>query len=429
MKKIQMKNELQALAKHWAIEPTAMQGVNATFREVQAGLSLFAQKPLANTFTTTIRDGVAVIPVHGVITPRSDLFTFLMGGTALDILARDIQAALDNDEVHAILLDVDSPGGVAVGPSEMADIIHRANDWKPVWAYVGRNCCSAAYWIASATGKIVAHKTALLGSIGVVSSISVQEKPDADGYKQIEIVSTNAKNKRPDPRTPEGEATIRSELDALESEFIQSVAKYRNKDIEYVKTEFGQGGVLMGDKAVQVGMADSISDYETTLKTLSNQTNQKGENSMDAKAKKTEQLVISKEKIAALRAEGAKAERKRLLDLDAVAVAGHEDLLAKAKADPTMTAEKLALEIVKAEKAKGGEFLNGLKKAANSLPQVKPSTKPVAKRSGATPRERAENEWATNPAVREEFDGDKAAFIAYSVAKEKGQIKIQTKGE
>ena len=51
-----------------------------------------------------------------------------MGGTALDILARDIQAALDNDEVHAILLDVDSPGGVAVSPSEMADVIRRASE-------------------------------------------------------------------------------------------------------------------------------------------------------------------------------------------------------------------------------------------------------------------------------------------------------------
>ncbi len=244
------KAELQTIAKHWAIEPTAIQGVAAIFREVQSGLSLFAQKPLAHTYTPTIRDGVAIIPVHGVITPRFDLFTLLMGGTALELLARDVQAALDNNEIHAILLDIDSPGGVAVGPSEMANIIRNATQKKPVWAYVGRNCCSAAYWLASATGKIIAQKTAVVGSIGVVSSVSVQEQPDADGYKQIEIISTNAKNKRPDPRTPEGETTIRSELDALESEFIQSVAKYRNKSEEYVKETFGQGGVLVGDAAV-----------------------------------------------------------------------------------------------------------------------------------------------------------------------------------
>ena len=421
MKKIQMKNELQMFAKHWAIEPSAMQSIAATFREVQSGLSLFAQKPLVNTYTTTIRDGVAVIPIHGVITPRADVFTFLMGGTALELLARDLQAALDNPEVNAILLDIDSPGGVAVGPSEMADVIHKATKKKPIWAYVGRNCCSAAYWIAAATSNIVAQKTALLGSIGVVSSVAVQEQPDADGYKQIEIVSSNAKNKRPDPRTPEGEATIRSELDALEAEFIQSVATYRNVGTDTVKTDFGQGGVVVGEAAVNAGMADEIGDYETTIKKLS--TKNKGENSMDAKA-------INKDQIAAFRAEGAKAERERLLALDEVAVAGHEDLLAKAKADPNMTAEKLALEIVKAEKAKGGDYLNGLKKAANSMPQVQPSAAPVAKvNKGATPEERAENEWASTPEVRAEFDGDKDAFVAYCVAREKGQIKIQNKGE
>ena len=183
--------DLQTIAKHWAIEPTAMQGVIASFREVQSGLSLFAQKPLANTYTTTIRDGVAVIPIHGIITPRHDLFTLLMGGTSLELLAKEIQTALDNNDVHAILLDIDSPGGVAVGPSEMADIIRKATQKKPIWAYVGRNCCSAAYWLASATTNIVAQKTALLGSIGVVSSVAVQEQPDADGYKQIEIVSSN----------------------------------------------------------------------------------------------------------------------------------------------------------------------------------------------------------------------------------------------
>ena len=430
MKKIKMKNEFQTFAKHWAIEPSAMQLVAATFKEVQSGLSLFAQKPLVNTYTTTIRDGVAVIPIHGIITPRADVFTFLMGGTALELLARDLQAALDNPEVNAILLDIDSPGGVAVGPSEMADTIRKATQKKPIWAYVGRNCCSAAYWLAAATTNIVAQKTALLGSIGVVSSVAVQEQPDADGYKQIEIVSSNAKNKRPDPRTPEGEATIRSELDALEAEFIQSVATYRNVGTDTVKTDFGQGGVVVGEAAVNAGMADEIGDYETTIKQLS--TKNKGENSMDAKkAKQEQQLVaISKDQIAAYRAEGAKAERERLLALDEVAVAGHEDLLAQAKADPNMTAEKLALQIVKAEKAKGGDYLNGLKKAANSLPQVKPSTKPVAKMSkGATPEERAKNEWSSNPEVRAEFNGDKDAFIAYCVAQENGQIKIQTKGE
>lgn len=229
------RNDLQIIAKHWAIEPQTFQNMDANIRELQSGLSLFSQKPLEHSFTTTIRDGVAVIPIKGIITARFDLFTLLMGGTSLDVLARDIQTALDDKSIHSILLDIDSPGGVAVGPSEMAAIIRQACECKKVWAYVGRNCCSAAYWLASATKRIVAQRTALLGSIGVVSTVSVQEQPDADGYKNIEIVSTNAKKKRPDPRTAEGVETIRAELDDLESEFIDAVAKYRGLAPETVK--------------------------------------------------------------------------------------------------------------------------------------------------------------------------------------------------
>ena len=416
MKKI----DLQNVSKHWAIEPSALQCLRTDLSELQSGLSLFAQKPLARTYTSTIRDGIAVIPIHGIITARSDLFTFLMGGTGLDILARDIQTALDDDDVKGIMLDIDSPGGVAVGPSEMAAIIRNAADWKPVWAYVGRSCCSAAYWLASATDRIVAEKTAMLGSIGVVSSIPVQESADADGYKQIEVVSTNAKNKRPDPRTAEGLDTIRSELDALDTEFIGAVAKYRNVSVETVKTDFGQGGVLIGDAAVAVGMADALGTYESTLYELSQQT-KKGEKTMDPQS-------ITEEQIAAYRAEGAKAERERLLALDDMIVAGHEDLLAKAKLDPEMTAEKLAVEIIKAEKAKGNDYLAGLKKAEETLPTVNPSAKATTA-VGATPEERAENEWNNNPDVRTEFGGDKAAFFAFRIAQENEQIKVLKKEE
>lgn len=416
MKKI----DLQNVSKHWAIEPSALQCLRTDLSELQSGLSLFAQKPLARTYTSTIRDGIAVIPVHGIITARTDLFTFLMGGTGLDILARDIQTALDDDDVKGIMLDFDSPGGVAVGPSEMAAIIHNTTLWKPVWAYVGRSCCSAAYWLASATDRIVVEKTAMLGSIGVVSSVPVQESADADGYKQIEIVSSNAKNKRPDPRTPEGLDTIRSELDALESEFIEAVANYRNVSVETVKSDFGQGGVLIGDAAINAGMADSMGTYESTLYELSQQT-KKGEKTMDPQS-------ITEEQIAAYRAEGAKAERERLLALDDMIVAGHEDLLAKAKLDPEMTAEKLAVEIIKAEKAKGNDYLAGLKKAEETLPNVTPSAKATTA-VGATPEERAENEWNNNPDVRTEFGGDKAAFFAFRIAQENEQIKVLKKEE
>ena len=413
-----MKNDLRTLAKHWAIEPDALQTITASLKDHSAGLSLFEERPLSNTRTATIRDGIAVIPITGVITPRHDLFTIIVGGTALDRLAKDFCAASDDPNVSAILLDIDSPGGVALGPAEMAEIICKCK--KPVWAYAGRNCCSSAYWLASAADKILCHKSALLGSIGVVATMPVQETADRDGYKHIEIVSSNAKNKRPDPRTAEGMDTIRAELDALESQFIGAIATYRNLSESDVKSDFGQGGVLIGNKAVKVGMADGLSSYEDAIKELSTLT--KGKIMEKEKA-------ITPEQIAAYRAEGANAERERLLSLDEVMVAGHEDLLAAAKADPTMTAEKLALEIVKSEKAKGNGYIASLKNAEAAMPKVEPSAPAASVPTSATPEERAENEWNTKAELRAEFNGDKEAFIAFAVAQENGQIKIQSRGE
>lgn len=415
--------DINSIARHWAIDPEAMQNVCVNLKDAQAGFSLFHAKQLAENRNISVNNGIAIIPVHGIITPRMDFFTFLMGGTALENLAQDIKDALKNEAIRGILLDFDSPGGVAVGPAEMAEIIQKANIQKPVWAYVGRNCCSAAYWLACATSRIVTHKTALLGSIGVVSTVPVQEQSDADGYRQIDIVSSNARHKRPDPRTPDGEKTIRAELDALENEFISSVAMYRNVSVESVRTDFGQGGVLIGANAVKVGMSDDLSDFDSTLNSFSNFLTQKqGVNTMGK-----ENAGITPEQIDAYRAEGAKVERERLLALDDVAIAGHEELLAKAKSDPNMTAEKLALEIVKAEKVRGNGYVASLKSAEAAMPQIIPSVVQSTATVGATPQERAENEWNAKADIRQEFDGDKAAFIAYFVAQESGQIKIQNR--
>ena len=137
--------------------------------------------------------------------------------------------------------------------------------------------------------------------------------------------------------------------------------------------------------------------------------------------------TITEREIAAYREEGARAERERLLALDEIATAGYEALLAKAKADPTMTAEKLALEIVRTEKAKGNEYIESLRTAEKTLPEISPVAKPQF--TGATPIERAEHEWNTKAEIRKEFIGDKEAFVAFFIAQENGQIKIQNKGE
>jgi signal peptide peptidase SppA len=406
-----MKNELLSISKHWAIEPDVLSGLNIKLADYRAGKFAIEKAPATSA---DVASGIAVLPIYGVITARPDLYTAIFGGISLVQIQTALEHAIANSNVKTILLDIDSPGGVAVGPSELAEFIRKSP--KPVIAYVGRNCCSAAYWIASACTKIIAHKSALLGSIGVVSAVAVQESPDMDGNRYIEIVSSNAKDKRPDPRTPEGMETIRAELDALENEFISAVAENRKLPVDFIKAEFGQGGVKIGRDAVACGMADELGNFEQTINQL------KGRTMPEEKAQ------ISQEQIDAYRAEGAAAERERLNGLNSVAMAGHEDLLAAAVADPNMTAEKLALQIVQAEKARGNSHIASLKLADAAMPAIAPA-QPKAEPKFANATERAEHEWNASAEIRAEFGGNKDAYIAFKVAEENGQIKIQNKGK
>ena len=260
-------NDLFKIGKYWAIEPDYLKAIS------KESLSTRSEKPLNNSRSVSIRDGTAIIPIHGVITARTTLFSLFAGGTSLEDLAKDFSEALNNNEVTSILLDIDSPGGVAVGPFEMAEMIFKGRSKKPIYSYIGRNGSSAAYWLASATEKIFVNPSALVGSIGVVTTIPVQEQPDMDGYKNIEIVSSNANLKRPDPKTKEGLAEIRRELDDLESTFIESIAKYRSITPEIIKADFGGGGVVIGRQAVKRNMADALGTYEEVLGLL-NQQNQ-----------------------------------------------------------------------------------------------------------------------------------------------------------
>ncbi len=452
-------HEILSIAKHWAIAPDSLKHLSSNTK----AFSFSSDPPLKNTRSVSIRDGTAVIPVSGPITAQDSLFSFFFGGTPLDVFVKDFQKALHDDSVKAILLNVDSPGGVAVGPCEVAEMIYKARDKKPIWAYIGRNGCSAAYWLASAAEKVIANRSAVVGSIGVVTAVPVQENPDEQGYRNIEIVSSNAVNKRPDPRTADGMAEIRRELDSLETEFINGVSKYRNVSPETVRRDFGRGGVVVGTEAQASMMVDSLGTFEEVMSelTLSNFNQKQGELNMNKANNTLPTNAVLKEQITADMikkdfptihesfkqegfkegqekgandakalgiSEGRDAERGRLMAIENASLPGHEDLVAKAKSDPEMTAEKLALQIVSAEKEKGGDFLKAAKVAEDKLPEIKPNIAATIDANKVDPdapiEAKAKAEWDKDPKIRAEFGKDYDAYLAFREAEENGQVKI-----
>jgi len=249
----------------WAIEPEMLRTIAAIARRENEAPEAVAAKlgrPLQNTRTVEMRDGVAVVPVTGPVFRYANLFTEISGATSLEVLARDFFSAVNDPQVRAVVLNIDSPGGQASGIAEFAQLVSGSS--KPVVAYVDGIGASAAYWIAAAAGDVAVSKTAMVGSIGAVLTVDVRK---ADGT--MEIVSSQSPRKRPDATTAEGRQQMQDLLDSLAQVFVEDVAAYRKVSVETVLNDFGQGGMLMGAAAVAAGMADRVSTLEEVIAGLS----------------------------------------------------------------------------------------------------------------------------------------------------------------
>jgi signal peptide peptidase SppA len=226
-------------------------------------------RPLDNTREVVVRDGVAIIPVVGPISRYADFFSRISGATDIETLAKDFRTCLDDRSIRAIVLNMDTPGGTVSGVSEFADHVKDARGVKPIVAYVGSQAASAGYWIASAADRIVVDPTAMVGSIGVVMGIRkpADDKPGA--ARTVQFVSSQSPRKRPDPETEAGRSQMQAMADDTADVFVDTVARNRDVPRDTVLSDFGQGGQVLGAKAVDAGMADAIGSLESVIASLS----------------------------------------------------------------------------------------------------------------------------------------------------------------
>lgn len=148
---------------------------------------------------------------------------------------------------------------------------------KPVTAFVAGMGASAAYWLASQAKEIVLDRSASVGSIGVVATVSRQEGPDQGGRRSYEVVSSGAPMKRPDVTTDEGRAALQAEVDATEDVFVADVAAGRRVSLDTVRAVFGRGAMVSAARAVAAGMADRIGTLEGVLAAGATETRRTGQ--------------------------------------------------------------------------------------------------------------------------------------------------------
>lgn len=444
-----------ALQQPWLTDRETLETVLAIAGRWSEGPEAVAQKlgrPLMNTRgDVMVRDGVAVISVTGPIFRRANLFTEVSGATSIETLATDFRAAMDDPQITGIVLDIDSPGGSASGISEFSQQVFDARGEKPVTAYVGNLGASAALWIASAAETLVINETASLGSLGVVAGFRLDADPS-----RIEIISSQSPRKRPDPTTPEGRADIQTLVDDLAQVFVETVARNRGVDVETVLSDFGQGGMLVGKKAVEAGMADRLGSLENVIAGLSGSTSRGSNMTMKHPSPDITREVLAEHypaiaqafreegidqatatlgkdleaAVAAARAEGAaegaKSERERIQSIEAAALPGHGELIASLKFDGVTTGAEAALKIVAAEReqiAKRGNDLNadrgGAFVPAGSEEGADDATAGV---DSLPVEERCKAKWDGDPNLRAEFGGEFSRFLAFE--RNKPQVRL-----
>lgn len=383
-----------AASQPWLMLPDALDNLLTISDRMGDPLALATKRgeQLEETRRVTLRGNVALVPVIGPIFRYANLFTEISGATSTQVLGSDIQRALDDPKVKSIVLNIDSPGGVASGINELAELIYQGRSRKRIVAYIGGIGASAAYWIASAAHEIVIDEASLAGSIGVVVEAVIDDEK-ASGRTRYQIVSRNAPNKRPDLGTEEGRAKLGETIDALGDVFVGKVARNLDVAAEQVPEMGDHGGIRVGADAVKHGLAHRVGSLESLITELakpafnSTRTNTMttvkttadlrtalaaGTDPTTIEIAQAEQLDLS-----AIRTEAATAERERIKGINALASKGFEKEVEAAIEDGS-SVEATAMVMFKAAQDRGIS-LSGIKADAQG---VSSSTPPAGGKEG-----------------------------------------------
>jgi signal peptide peptidase SppA len=225
---------------------------------------------LAASSTQRLTGGVAVLSLTGLITPQGSYLSYLFGGSAggLQQFRAEFRDAVGNDDVGAVLIDVDSPGGLIDLVPETAAEIRAARGGKPIVAIANTLAASAAYWIGAQADELVVTPSGNVGSIGVYSvhdDWSVFN--EQFGVKPTYVSAGKYKVERnPDnPLSDEAQAAMQATVDEYYGMFTGDVAAGRGTTVDAVASGYGEGRVLTASKALALGMVDRIDTFEATV--------------------------------------------------------------------------------------------------------------------------------------------------------------------
>lgn len=172
-----------------------------------------------------------------------------------------------DDNVRAIVVRIDSPGGGIGASQELYREIWRTREEKPVVASLGGIAASGGYYIASAANRVIANPGTITGSIGVISYFpNLRELFDKIGFSAVIIKSGQFKDTGNPGRemTQEEKALLQTTMDQAHAQFIRDVARGHSLP-EAKVSEIADGRIIMGETAHQLGLVDELGNFEDAV--------------------------------------------------------------------------------------------------------------------------------------------------------------------
>jgi protease-4 len=188
------------------------------------------------------------------------------GGITARAMQKVIQRLAEDDDVRAVVLRIDSPGGSALASDILWHELMNLRRKKPLVASIGDMAASGGYYLACAATKVVAERTSIVGSIGVVGGkIVVDEALTALGVNAETFAASAAESARSraaylSPLEPWDEPTrerVRVQMQAVYDTFIRRVSTGRNLPIEIVQA-VAEGRIWSGAQGHKLSLVDEL---------------------------------------------------------------------------------------------------------------------------------------------------------------------------
>ncbi|MGI9350408.1 MAG: signal peptide peptidase SppA [Rhizobiaceae bacterium] len=216
---------------------------------------LFAAKDTLLSGTT--KDHIARVKITGVITNDEPMISLL-------------ETLKDNKKVSAVILNISSPGGSTVGGEAIFEAVRNLADEKPVVTTIGTLAASAGYMVASGTDHIVARRSSIVGSIGVLFQYAdASQLLDKIGVK-VNAVKSSPLKAEPSPFSPASEEAI-AMIDRVIQDsynwFVDIVVDRRKMTRAKVLT-LADGSIFTGSQGLENGLIDAIGGEDRAISWL-----------------------------------------------------------------------------------------------------------------------------------------------------------------